>query len=163
MTTSTIKIERKIALPTRYPLLTMTSALSQVMVSVSPPVSPRVVARILMIQKPSVTAGTLLATCSNPLGISPPKGIPAHRCSAARNRSIAAAEMGEVVQFNVGQVFQPYTDLYPTLVGLADLPCNIPCQKFRRRPKSNNSGVRYGSTSTPFGTLPPDARYIGSR
>src|SRR5262245_51012323 len=29
MTTSTIKAERKIALPTRYPLLTMTSALSQ--------------------------------------------------------------------------------------------------------------------------------------
>src|SRR5436190_17762542 len=28
------------------------------MVTVSPPVSPRVVARILMIQKPSVTAGT---------------------------------------------------------------------------------------------------------
>ena len=59
--TSTIKTERKIALPTRYPALTMTSALSQVMVTVSPPVSPSVVARILMIQKPRVTSGTLLA------------------------------------------------------------------------------------------------------
>jgi hypothetical protein len=36
--------------------------------------------------------------------------------------------MGEVVQFNEGQVFQTYTDLYPTLVGQADLPCNISCQ-----------------------------------
>src|SRR6478609_4481325 len=61
MTTSTIKAERKIALPTRYPALTMTSALSQVMVTVSPPVSPRVVARILMTQKPSVTSGTLVS------------------------------------------------------------------------------------------------------
>ena len=61
MPTSTIKTERKIALPTRYPELTTTSALSQVMVTVSPAVSPRVVARILMIQKPSVTSGTLLA------------------------------------------------------------------------------------------------------
>ena len=33
---------------------------SHVMVTVSPPVSPSVVARTLMIQKPSVTAGTLL-------------------------------------------------------------------------------------------------------
>ena len=32
------------------------------MVTVSPPVSPKVVARILMIQKVSVTAGTLLIT-----------------------------------------------------------------------------------------------------
>ena len=32
-----------------------------VMVTVSPPVSPSVVAAILMIQKPSVTSGTLLA------------------------------------------------------------------------------------------------------
>ena len=39
----------------------MTSALSQVMVTVSPPVSPSVVARILMIQKPSVTSGTLVS------------------------------------------------------------------------------------------------------
>ena len=36
--------------------------------------------------------------------------------------------MGEVVQLNVGQVFQTYTNLYPTLVGQADLPCNISCQ-----------------------------------
>src|SRR5882757_316932 len=36
------------------------------MVTVSPPVSPNVVARILMIQKPSVTAGTLVrASCLN--------------------------------------------------------------------------------------------------
>src|SRR5512139_2978133 len=34
------------------------------MVTVSPPVSPTVVARILMSQNPSVTAGTLLATQS---------------------------------------------------------------------------------------------------
>ena len=59
--TSTIKTERKIALPTRYPLLTMTSALSQVMVTVSPAVSPSVVARNLITQKPRVTSGTLLA------------------------------------------------------------------------------------------------------
>src|SRR3979490_2735125 len=64
MPTSTIKAERKITLPTRYPVLTMTSALSQVMVTVSPPVSPRVVARILMIQNPRMTSGTLLAGCS---------------------------------------------------------------------------------------------------
>src|SRR5438046_932137 len=36
------------------------------MVTESPPVSPSVVARILMIQKPSVTAGTLVsASCRN--------------------------------------------------------------------------------------------------
>ncbi len=33
---------------------------SQVMVTVSPPVSPKVVARILMTQNPRLTAGTLL-------------------------------------------------------------------------------------------------------
>ena len=37
---------------------------SHVMVTVSPPVSPSVVARILIAQKPSVTAGTLLSTAS---------------------------------------------------------------------------------------------------
>ena len=56
--TNTIKAGRKIALPTRYPALTITSALSQVMVTASPPVSPSVVARILTIQKRSVTCGT---------------------------------------------------------------------------------------------------------
>ena len=61
MATSKISAERKIAHPMRYPLLTMTSALSQVMVTVSPAVSPSVVARILIIQKPRVTSGTLLA------------------------------------------------------------------------------------------------------
>src|SRR5262245_35170937 len=60
MNTSTIKAERKIALPTRYPALTMTSALSQVMVTLSQPVSPSVVARILMTQKRRVTSGTLI-------------------------------------------------------------------------------------------------------
>src|ERR1700731_2584206 len=35
------------------------------MVTVSPPVSPRVVAAILMIQKTRVTSGTLVAYCSN--------------------------------------------------------------------------------------------------
>src|SRR3954454_9863798 len=44
------------------------------MVTVSPPVSPRVVARILMIQKPSVTAGTLVSA------------------SYANSRSVMAAE-----------------------------------------------------------------------
>src|SRR5438270_280602 len=36
------------------------------MVTLSPPVSPSVVARILMIQKRSVIAGTLVRTCSSP-------------------------------------------------------------------------------------------------
>src|SRR5262245_27447081 len=48
-------------------MLTMTSALSQVMVTASPAVSPSVVARILMIQKPSVTSGTLVAPNSERL------------------------------------------------------------------------------------------------
>src|SRR5262249_8974674 len=65
MTTRTTKAERKIALPMRHPELTMTSASSQVMVTLSPPVSPKVVARTLMIQKPSVTAGTLLAVAES--------------------------------------------------------------------------------------------------
>ena len=39
------------------------------MLTVSPPVSPSVVARILMIQKPSVTAGTLLSASSDDLAI----------------------------------------------------------------------------------------------
>src|ERR1700742_3244620 len=54
----------KIAVPIRYPLGTGCSVVSpsHVIVTVSPPVSPSVVARILMIQKPSVTAGTLLRT-----------------------------------------------------------------------------------------------------
>src|SRR6476661_6007274 len=108
----------------------MTSALSQVMVSVSPPVSPRVVARILMIQKPSVTAGTLLATCSNLLGISPPKGIPTQVFRRAEPKHRGGGE-DRSNPIQCGTVFQTYTDLYPTLVGLADLPCNIPCQKFR--------------------------------
>src|SRR4051794_4565120 len=43
----------KIAHPIRYPRFSD-------MVTQSPPVSPNVVAAILMIQKPSVTAGTLL-------------------------------------------------------------------------------------------------------
>src|SRR4029450_2436355 len=64
MTRSAIKAERKIALPIKYPELASTSALSQVMVTLSPPVSPSVVARILMIQKPSVTSGTLFARTS---------------------------------------------------------------------------------------------------
>src|SRR5437868_9953859 len=42
------------------------------MVTVSPPVSPSVVARILMIQKPSVTAGTLeSASCRKSLSVMP--------------------------------------------------------------------------------------------
>src|SRR6185437_5938220 len=108
MPTSTTKTERKIALPTRYPLLTMTSALSQVMVSVSPPVSPRVVARILMIQKPSVTAGTLLATCSNLLGISPPKGIPTQVFRRAEPKHRGGGE-DRSNPIQCGTVFQTYT------------------------------------------------------
>ena len=52
-TTSTASAARKIAVPVRYPRFIVID-------TVSPPVSPRVVAAILMIQKPSVTAGTLL-------------------------------------------------------------------------------------------------------
>src|SRR5438128_958672 len=55
----------KIAVPTRYPFSPDLPAAavvspSQVIDTVSPPVSPSVVQRILMIQKPSVTAGTLV-------------------------------------------------------------------------------------------------------
>jgi hypothetical protein len=70
MTTSTIRAERKIALPTRYPALTTTSALSQDIVTLSPPVSPSVVARILMIQKPSVTSGTFVSWSSSAMILS---------------------------------------------------------------------------------------------
>src|SRR5437588_6159422 len=56
------------AVPMRYPLATGWAVVSpsQLMVTLSPPVSPSVVARILMIQKPSVIAGTLVRTCSSP-------------------------------------------------------------------------------------------------
>jgi hypothetical protein len=37
------------------------------MVTASPPVSPSVVARILMIQNPKVTSGTLLGLVSTPV------------------------------------------------------------------------------------------------
>src|SRR3954470_25061217 len=47
------KMAAKMAVPTRYPRFID-------MVTVSPPVSPSVVAAILMIQKASVTSGTLL-------------------------------------------------------------------------------------------------------
>ena len=47
--------------PIRYPpLWAFLSACSIDIVTASPPVSPIVVAMILMIQKPSVTSGTLL-------------------------------------------------------------------------------------------------------
>src|SRR6478672_2031255 len=51
----------KIAVPIRYPYGTGWAVVSpsQVIVTVSPAVSPSVVARILIIQNPSVTAGTL--------------------------------------------------------------------------------------------------------
>src|SRR5258706_11347040 len=51
--TSSTKAAKKSAVPAKYPQLS-------VMVTVSPPVSPNVVAAILMIQKASVTSGTLL-------------------------------------------------------------------------------------------------------
>ena len=56
-------------------MLTIMSALSQVMVTLSPPVSPKVVARILMIQKPSVTAGTLVAAASLSDGVEVMDGL----------------------------------------------------------------------------------------
>src|ERR1035437_9437984 len=64
--TATIKIAAKIAVPARYARYfdcgsnPGASALSHDMVTASPPVSPRVVQKILMIQKMSVTWGTLL-------------------------------------------------------------------------------------------------------
>src|SRR5215470_9581868 len=67
MTTSATKADRKIALPIRYPPFTISSALSQLMVTASPPVSPSVVARILIIQNPKVTSGTLLGLVLTPV------------------------------------------------------------------------------------------------
>src|ERR1700704_567684 len=51
--TSSTRAARNSTVPARYPQF-------NVMVTESPPVSPSVVAAILMIQKPSVTSGTLL-------------------------------------------------------------------------------------------------------
>src|SRR6476620_102935 len=111
MTTSTIKAERKIALPTRYPALTMTSALSQVMVTVSPPVSPRVVARILMTQKPSVTFGTLVSWNFTSLLIRPDVtnfGRPAVT-NFGRTRMLSPGSQSRLVRVETREVAQPHS------------------------------------------------------
>ena len=76
--TSTMSNDRKIAVPARYPSFI-------VIVTVSPPVSPSVVARILITQKPRVTAGTLAdggTECSRRSFIICPAIL--HRSCAAR-------------------------------------------------------------------------------
>src|SRR5712671_3607665 len=65
--TSSTNAARKSAVPAKYPQL-------RVIVTVSPPVSPSVVAAILMIQKAKVTSGTLLDDSSISLSHSIPQG-----------------------------------------------------------------------------------------
>src|SRR2546423_13800967 len=60
-----------IAVPIRYPVpfASVVVSPSHDMVTASPPVSPSVVARILMIQNTSVTCGTLATSCDRFLSI----------------------------------------------------------------------------------------------
>src|ERR1700739_181900 len=62
-TTSATSAPPKIVTPIRYPQFSSVSAWKMVIVTVSPPGSPNVVAKILMTQKPRVTAGTLVNVC----------------------------------------------------------------------------------------------------
>src|SRR3954447_17061693 len=85
------------AVPTRYPLSPDCPASgvvspSQVMLTVSPPVSPSVVATILIIQNPSVIAGTLLSkTSRSVMGLLPqPEAYPQSPRRPPLNRSVAA-------------------------------------------------------------------------
>ena len=64
--------------------------------TVSPPVSPRVVAAILMIQNTSVTSGTLLTVASIALAfvIPPPLTLKKFRAQNRARRSFRARETG---------------------------------------------------------------------
>src|SRR5690348_4927596 len=74
------------------------------MVTVSPPVSPSVVARILTIQKPSVTAGTLLSTARAPSAGSEGEedrgipGVPVGLCCVLHRRAEVAQQVVMIAQ-----------------------------------------------------------------
>src|SRR5271156_1274626 len=120
------------------------------MVTVSPPVSPRVVAAILMIQKPRVTAGTLLIVGWSSTSQNPRKVILRARTSGKSGRTIARSSRDKTPLMHSG-TGQPTTSCAAaTSEALAPHPSPLPASDRERGEGAGICAAAYLTGVPPF-------------